>query len=267
MLSAIKSMRNVKIITTCRKYAIELLIQKFGLENINKVDIPHLNNDELKEVTQVFPKLLPLFNNEKICNILRITKYLDFTLPLLDKKDEDFSTITLTDLKDKLWNHIVEDNETRKNGLPAKRGKTFLNIAVQRAKKMSLFVEPVDVDEEAVDCLEHDGVIFQEKDNRKYAPSHDILEDWALVKFIAKQRDKFSSSKDFFSNLGNEPAIRRAFRLWVEDSLTNNEEKILILIKEALNDKDLERYWADELLIATFKSEVSHKFLKTSMEI
>jgi hypothetical protein len=92
-----------------------------------------------------------------------------------------------------------------------------MRIAVSRAKEMKLFIKVSNVDDEAVDLLENDDIIFQDGTKRRYAPSHDIFEDWALVKYVWSKFEDHNDIKSFFEELGNEPAIRRAFRLWVED--------------------------------------------------
>ncbi|WGU67503.1 hypothetical protein QIU19_07870 [Capnocytophaga canimorsus] len=187
-------------------------------------------------------------------------KYLDFSILAIGKTNDDYANVSLTEFKDKLWNSLVVDSTNTKNGLPIKREEAFKEIAVKRAREMKLFTKPDKSDAEAIACLENDEIVFQENNNRKYSPTHDILEDWALVKYVSSKFEDFPNPKDFFSNLGNEPAIRRAFRLWVEDYLIDNNGKINELIKVTIADQTIEKYWADELLVAIFKSENSNSF-------
>ena len=197
--------------------------------------------------------------------MLQSPKYLDFSILAISKTNDDYANVSLTEFKDKLWNSLVVDSTNTKNGLPIKREEAFKEIAVKRAREMKLFTKPDKSDAEAIACLENDEIVFQENNNRKYSPTHDILEDWALVKYVSSKFEDFPNPKDFFSNLGNEPAIRRAFRLWVEDYLIDNNGKINELIKVTIADQTIEKYWADELLVAVFKSENSNSFF-TSFE-
>src|SRR5207249_4875639 len=112
-----------------------------------------------------------------------------------------------------------------------------------------------DSDAEAIVHLENDEIVFQENQNRRYSPTHDILEDWALVKYVSSKFEEYSEPKELFNNLGNEPAIRRAFRLWVEDYLDDESSKINDLIRASIKDQNIERYWADEILVAVLKSD------------
>ncbi|WP_324720967.1 hypothetical protein [Salinimicrobium sp. HB62] len=252
----------IKVIASSRRYAIDLITLKFGINKneIDIIDVPSLNGEELKLVADKFPQLSSVLKNDKVKKLLRSPKYLDFSILAIGKTDEDYATVSITEFKDKLWNSLVVDSTNTKNGLPIKREKAFQEIAVKRAKEMKLFTTPDKSDAEAIVCLENDEIVFQENNNRKYAPTHDILEDWALVKYVSSTFEDFPEPKDLFVNLGNEPAIRRAFRLWVEDYLIDNNSTISELIKTTISDSTIEKYWADELLIAIFKSENSNSF-------
>ncbi len=251
----------IKIITSSRKYAIDLITLKFGIDKneIGIIDIPTLNEDELKLVAERFPQLSNVLKNDKVKKLLQSPKYLDFSILAIGKTNDDYANISLTGFKDELWNSLVVDSTNTKNGLPIKREEAFKEIAVKRAKEMKLFTKPDKSDAEAIACLENDEIVFQENNNRKYAPTHDILEDWALVKFVSSIFEDFPKPKDLFDKLGNEPAIRRAFRLWVEDYLIDNSSAINELIKATVSDST-EKYWADELLVAVFKSENCNSF-------
>lgn len=266
LLALLKEHSEIKLIASSRKYAIDLITLKFGIDkdNICIIDIPTLNEEELKLVAEKFPQLNSILKNDKVNKLLQSPKYLDFSILAIGKTNDDYTNVSLTEFKDKLWNSLVVDSTNTKNGLPIKREEAFKEIAVKRAREMKLFTKPDKSDAEAIACLENDEIVFQENNNRKYSPTHDILEDWALVKYVSSKFEDFPNPKDFFSNLGNEPAIRRAFRLWVEDCLIDNNG-INELIKITIADQTIEKYWADELLVAIFKSENSNSFF-TSFE-
>lgn len=265
LLTLLKEFSDIKVVTSVRKYAVDLIVQKFGIEQgeFNNIEIPELNDNELKLVSDKFPQLVSVFKNQKLKALLKSPKYLDFALKSLDKESEDLSAISITDFKKKLWNNIIEDITTQKDGLPRKRNNAFLNVAIKRAKEMKLFVEPDDNLEEGIEALERDEVIFQEQGEYKFSPTHDILEDWALIKYIDTKHTDFPTPKELFNNLGNEPAVRRAFRLWIEDNIVDNNEKISELINSTLVDNTIEKYWADEVLIAIFKSQNSSAFFSS----
>lgn len=265
LLGLVKDFPDVKIVCTSRKYAVELVLLKFGIErkDIQLVDVPPLVDSELNTVQAQFPILAGLMKSEKIRNLLQSPKYLDFALQSLGRDSNDLGNISITQFKEKLWSNLVENVTTKKGGLAGKRRKAFSNIAVKRAKLMSLFVEPDQgIDDEALESLEKDGIIFREGENYLFTPAHDILEDWALVKYIASKAQDYPEASTLFKNLGHEPAIRRAFRLWIEDYLVDDSAKIISLVKEIISDNTIERYWTDELLVAIFKSEDCSVFFK-----
>lgn len=257
-LTLIKDYPDIKVVLASRKYALDLLSLKFDISCNSQqiIEIPLLDENELLIASQKYPNLNSLLENEKIKQFLQCPKYLDFALRTIDKAKNDLSNLTVSGFKNLLWNVLVVDAQNTKNGLPIKREKAFMNIAVKRAKEMKLFTKPDDtIDADALVCLENDEIVFQENTNRKYSPTHDILEDWALERYVSEKYDEYSSPEDFFDNLGNEPAIRRAFRLWVEDYLIDNNDKLVELIRVLLSDNTIERYWADELLISVFRSD------------
>ncbi len=258
LLTLIKDYPDVKVVLATRKYALDLLSLKFDIscDNQQIIEISQLDESDLLIASQKYPNLNPLLENEKIKQLLQCPKYLDFALRAVDKAKNDLSNLTVSGFKDMLWNALVVDAKNTKNGLPIKREKAFINIAVKRAKEMKLFTKPNDaIDADALVCLENDEIVFQENTNRRYSPTHDILEDWALERYVSEKYDEYSNPEDFFVNLGNEPAIRRAFRLWVEDYLIDNNDNLVELIRVLLSDNTIERYWADELLISVFRSD------------
>ncbi len=265
LLALLKEHPEIKIIASSRKYAIDLIALKFGIDknDASIIEVPTLNDEELKLVSEKFPQLHSVLKNDKVKRLLKSPKYLDFSISAISKSNDDYSNVSLTEFKDKLWNSLVVDSTNTRNGLPIKREEAFKEIAVKRAKEMKLFTKPDKSDAEAIICLENDEIVFQENNNRKYSPTHDILEDWALVKYVSSKFEENPKPKDLFSSLGNEPAIRRAFRLWIEDYLIDNSNKINELIRATIFDKTIDKYWADELLVAVFKSENSNSFFTT----
>ncbi|GHU07580.1 hypothetical protein FACS1894151_02110 [Spirochaetia bacterium] len=260
LLCAIEEYPGIKIIATTRKYAADLLYLKFDLDpkRLGVVEINSFNKDELETIANKFPILKDVMNNIQIQELLTIPKYIDFILSSLNKDSNDFSTISLKNLKEYLWNHLIKNVTYRHDGMPIKRESVFENIAIKRARRMELFVKPDNADATAIEMLENDGIIIQEENTGRYTPAHDILEDWALVRFIESKTAEYNSAniKDIISNLGNEPAIRRAFRLWIEEKLSEeNTDMVIKFIRIVINEPNIERYWADELLIAVFRSK------------
>jgi len=53
-----------------------------------------------------------------------------------------------------------------------------------------------------------------------YAPAHDVLEDWALMRWLEKEFVRHSRRLDLLlDDVGTYPALRRAYRRWLTESL------------------------------------------------
>lgn len=253
---------NIKLIASSRKYAVDLIVQKFGLdkEKTGIVEIPTLTDEELGIVSSKYPQLNGVLSNQKIRPLLQSPKYLDFAVKALQKSEDDYSKIKLADFKNRLWNILVVDEGNEGNGLPIKRENAFMEIATMRAKQMKLFIQPEQSDAEAVMALVKDEILIKEQLNRRYAPAHDILEDWALTRHISSIYEDSSNLEEFFGKIGKEPAIRRAFRLWLEELLIDEGEKVVYFVREVVDNQVIEHYWVDEVLTAIFRSEDSKSF-------
>ncbi|GAB3847041.1 hypothetical protein GCM10028822_07890 [Hymenobacter terrigena] len=258
---------NVRIVLTCRRYAIDLIVHKFGISKTNIIDVPLLTDEELGQFAAVAPSLRSLLANPNLKSLLKSLKYLDLSVSLTDRTTEDLSGVTLSGFKEKLWQHLVENVTVRDQGMPLKRKRAFLGVAIQRAQHMSLFIEPIGVSEDAVFALENDGIIFSEEGNDGYAPTHDVLEDLALVKFIHDHWKTHRNAEQFFTAVGSEPAMRRAFRLWVEDQLAEEAQDVFQLITQAQASQTIANYWLDEMLIAVFRSPDSEIFFKAFQDL
>lgn len=263
LISLQERYNDIKIIATSRTYSVDLIVQKYGIkkDKLGYISVPYLDKNELEQIQKNYPLLSPLIKNNQIKSLIQVPKYLDFSLKALETNNKNLDNVSIIELKKILWNHLVINIHNKMSGMPIKRDKAFMSIAVNRAKEMRLFTIPKpDIDEEAVLELEKDNIIFQDINDMAYSPSHDILEDWALVRYVARCYDASSTTKEFFSQIGNEPAMRRAFRLWVEENLIEDFSKINELILSIISDNSFESYWADEALIAVLKSSNSANF-------
>lgn len=266
LLSIISENKGIKLLMTCRSYAVNVIKQKFGIDSdkINVVDIPLLNDEEIELIKNEFPKLTNFLSNSKINEVLRSPKYLDFTVSAIKYNENISDDISYSEFKEILWSEVIENSTVTKNGLPRKRGITFTHIAVGRAINMRLFFEPEDgqIDYEAVELLESDNIIVRNNNKYQFSPSHDILEDWALIRYISSIENKLSNKSDLFNKLGNQPALRRAFRLWIEELLTNDIDTVANLISLTIKDESIPTYWTDEILTAVFRSDDCSSFFK-----
>lgn len=263
LLLILNKFKDIKVVISCRDYALEGLLFKYfetEKQTIFKAYIPELDDSELNFFIEKLPALTEIIKNENIKSLIKNPKYLSLATKLLHKTSKDYTSFSKNQFKEELWKYIIEDSANNK------RGQTFINIAVKRAKKLTLLTSVEEFDVDSVNDLKKDGILFEE--NNLYAPSHDIFEDWALIKHIDIHRSNFPNINDFFNALGNEPAIRRAFRLWVERKISDPDSKwINTFVHSSIENKSIDNHWQDETITAILNSNYCEKYVNENEHI
>ncbi|WP_312286216.1 hypothetical protein [Chryseobacterium gleum] len=262
LIAVLKENKDIKLITSCRSYALEIL--KFNYfdrpllqNNSTIIDVPQLNEEELNYFVERIPALSGIVKNENLAEIIKIPKYLSLADKLISISGENLSIIDVVEFKKQLWKNVVGGNNAL---FEEKRQNTFVEIAVKRAKNLTLLTSVNEFDSEVIYKLKADGVLFEE--NNFYAPSHDIFEDWGLIKYINHLKINNPKLNSFYTLLTNEPAIRRGFRLWVESKIEESESWIYNFVVDTVNSTSIENHWKDEVLISIIKSDLCDKFFK-----
>ncbi|RSK38776.1 hypothetical protein [Hymenobacter perfusus] len=263
LLALVKDFSDVKLVLTARQYAVELLINRYRLEKSSCVTVPQLSDEELTSLSTQAPKLPQLLGNEKLRELLRSLKYLDLAVALSRKTLDDLSAASLIEFKAQLWEYVVEDARNQQDvTLPRRRGRAFQAIVLRRAQRLAMSVGAEDQDEAALQALVRDDLLFQVQNTRErgFSPTHDVLEDLALVRFIHGEWRPEQGVAIFFAAIGSSPALRRGFRLWVEEMVTEDVASVLPLLSQVLSESSTEKYWLDETLVAVFRSSNSQVF-------
>jgi hypothetical protein len=265
LLAQVATLGKVTLILTARQHAVELLIHRYQLDDSACITVPSLTDEDLANLSQQVPRLDQLLHNEKLRELLRSLKYLDLAIKLLSKTPDDLSAASRTEFKNELWKYVVEDAPNQQDALHWKRGRAFESIALRRARQLALFVGADAQDDRALLALVHDDLLFQDEAETGFAPTHDVLEDLALVRFIRGHWNPALGVAAFFTAIGSSPALRRSFRLWVEEVAMEEPAQVVALIGQVLDQNTLEKYWLDESLIAVLRSTNAEVFF-TSFE-
>jgi hypothetical protein len=262
LLFAIRSLSNVRVLISCRSSSLGLVEFKyFSAAATSKFLLGPLSENEIAQVLTGVPALNKLMGNPKLKKLLSYPKYLDFAYRALLQNQNGFDDIDEETFRDKLWLTIIENQLSEyHNGLPERRGQVFTDIAIARSRQMRQFASIESGDHEAIDKLLKDNVIISKGAQKLYAPAHDVLDDWALLRFVNHLYGQRLPAGTFFDQLGNEPAMRRAYRLWVQSSLNSATEGPLDFAANYLFETADSNFWNDESLIGILYSERCHMF-------
>ncbi|RXK59210.1 hypothetical protein ESA94_13800 [Lacibacter luteus] len=269
LLNITSANSKIKIIATCREADLSLIRIKYLSESKTEpIKVKLLNDEELLILQEKLPTLAAILKNKRIHSLLKVPKYLDFAYRANQLSGDNFSESDEHAFIQNLWDIIVENKLNNSSiGLPERRNKQFVDLAVTRAKKMAPYIIPLNPDVEALANLLKDGVVAKSNETDAYTPAHDILEDWALIKYVDwiffQQKDPLL----FFTHLGTEPAMRRAFRLWTLQALKSQNEEKLGFFTQILSAVNIESYWQDESVIALLYSPYLATFLESNKEL
>ena len=250
LLVLIKGDHRLALVVTIRDYFLQKFKILYGFE-LPSTDIfcrvREFNDDEVSVIKDQIPEMKPLFENRKLYHLLRTPYYLDKAVRIYPQLLQ-VENLDEVEFKKLMWEEVVEAGSKE-------RGTVFSAIALQRAKEMSLFTyrQP----DQITSALVSDNILQVEAGElaNRFAPSHDILEDWALIRYIKQQKQDAETPEALIENLDNSPAIRRAFRLWLEEFYRQQTKEADNFSSSVLLNPKVETSWKDELIIYILRSE------------
>jgi hypothetical protein len=263
LIKAVQQHPGLTLLISCRRSLVNILAQKFSIvDQFEEVVIPGLASIERDQVACAIPSLAPLLSNPVLAQLGAIPKYLDLAYLALKTNKMVVDQVSEATFKSYLWSAVVENIYNARDGMPARRAAAFIEISLARCRQMQSYVTPAAPDYQALSALQRDSVITSRSMQQGFAPTHDILEDWALVKFVERQFILASKDQGFFDSLGEGPSIRRAYRLWVAEVLEAREYKKIAFILRNLAQAKQSSYWANEALIAILNSSACQWFFE-----
>lgn len=269
LLIALQCNPSIKLIGSCRKSLLNVISFKFFTRtSFAEQPIPYLSDQDLDTICLQVPALKPAVDNKELSQLVRIPKYLDFAYGAIQIAGGDYSNISETEFQETLWCAIVKNIlDKAHHGLPERRSESFIDIAVVRSRKMQAYVGPTKPDQEALEALKNETVLLQYQQRPLYAPAHDVLEDWALTRYTDTLFATGGGGPAFFTALGTEPAMRRAYRLWVAYALKEQDAKKIAFFTRNLTDTTLDHFWHIESLIAVLSSPHCEAFLQSNIAL
>ena len=261
LLKLVEKDRSWQLVLTCRDYSADLVRACFlggiGCEN-SVVAIPPLDDEELAEVEAAHPMLQVPLASRALRGLLRNPYVLDKALRIswsggseeqsLPRNEQEFRAL--------FWKEIIRAGHQAAGGLPRRREDAFVQIALRRARALTLYAGCDDLDPAVVDALRRDSLIVSsERSDRLLAPAHDVLEDWAILHWIAQQHAMHENSlRELSEAVGTHPAVRRTYRQWVTELVEREPGVADELFAEAVGDGELPAHFRDDTLVSLLRS-------------
>lgn len=254
------------VIASTRDYAYQPIVfnylQTLGI-NYSSLMIKEFNEYELNELSDKLSYIKPLLNNKQLKSLLQNPFFLDLANKVVNAGGHIKNTDGEKEFRLAVWNYVIQKNHDRSDGLPIRRKQTFVRIAVDRAKHMVYGVSDTGFDSDALLKLEEDSLIRRNEVTGLVYPAHDVLEDWAIEQFIEDTyQNSFGEIRKFLDDIGCEPAMSRAFRLWLHSRLRYGDNIYQFIISVLTNEK-IEKHWQDEAITAILLGENTDLFLES----
>lgn len=220
------------------------------------LEVELLSGEKLIEISNEFGIVLP--NNDSFKDRLRNLFYLNEYITYYQSEEAISDFASFIDL---LWKKKIQNSLVKRDNIHIKRGRCLEKIAKQRADTNRFYITGDSLPQDALYQLKIDDIIAYDEQHDGYFITHDIYEEWALNHIINKAYQNHVNIEDFFRELGNSLAIRRAFRLWLSQKLIEEDTDIKRFISNVFVS-DISQFWKDELLVSVLLSEYSFEFFK-----
>lgn len=260
-----------RIVLTCRDYSLDIVRSSF-LEQIGipyeVILVPPLTEDELRDVLSAFPALTRAAEVPALRRLFRNPYFVDKAARMNWSETRPLPTDERA-FRDKFWAEILRRDDQRDDALPRRREEAFRSLCLRRAQSLSVYARCDDLDREALDKLHEDGlIVYATTTDALAAPAHDVLEDWALIRWIGERAAIWENAPGTIANdLGTFPAVRRAYRKWLIESLECDTASADKYVLSVLKDPLLPNYFRDDTLTAVLGSSQSAGFLERTGEL
>jgi hypothetical protein len=266
MMRLVRQDPNWKMLITCRAYSLETFEAAFlteaGIASI-VVSVPALESAQLDSFASHCTKLARPLGDPSLRTLLSNPFFLKMAARLdwdpkepLPKDERAFRA--------EVWKQVIRRDSEAIDGLPLRRSSTFIDVALRRAHSFDAFVDVAGLDATAVVRLNSDTLLVESSETLgRYAPAHDVLEDWALLQWLDGEFERCGRKwSTFLDALGTHPAIRRTFRTWLGERIDLDAARMQEAVS-LITDTSLRRHWVDDAIVAVLRSRDPGDFLAT----
>ena len=266
LLHLIKTHQNLQLILTCRDYSIgtiqsSLLEQNALIHHI--LEVPPFTDDQLDQVAIENKNIAKALKNSRLKELLRSPYMLNKAANMDWSDTTGASYVDESVFRKKCWSEVICVNTNTKNGINRRRERTFLEVAVRRAKALVPYVRCNDIDDEALQALINDDLITLSCSSNSYgAPSHDVLEDWATIQWIENEfLEHVESIAHLTNSISGLPALRRGYRKWLSEKIICEPDTSDQYIINVFSDELLPAYFRDDTIVCMLLSGSAKDFL------
>lgn len=220
------------------------------------IDVSLISTDELKSIAKEFTLALP--DNQKFLERLRNLFYLREYVQQYSNIDKKGNYNGFIDL---LWKKRIQST-VQKDNLHLEREKCIISIAKQRCETGRFYINADSLPQSALFQIKQDEILGYDDTHNGYFITHDIYEEWTLDKIVSRSFSNHSNINEFFDDLGNSLPMRRAFRLWLSNHLSESSKEIESFIYDAFTNFKITQFWKDEILVSVLMADYSETFFK-----
>lgn len=265
LLAVVRDDPTWQLILTCRDYSTAqvkaFLLDAYAFDS-EVIDIPGLDDTELQEVTTYSPSMARPLSNESLRNLLRNPYFLDKALQMPWSADTPLPENERA-FRRKFWSEVIKGS-VLEQGVHIERERVFVEIALRRARALSMFADATNLDASILQSLNRDSLITMcVSSSDLVAPAHDVLEDWAVIQWIESSWERCSGSLQKLSEfIGAHPSVRRSYRKWISELLERDATTADELFQGIVTDNTLPLYFSDDTLVCFLRSSRGSEFLR-----
>lgn len=264
LLALVKNHPSLRIVATCRDYSLETVRSSlFGqVDRVPRVlQLIEVTDDELDELSQALPHLAVPLRDPYLRTFLRTPYLLEMASRLY--WTEETLPVDAREFRQKFWREIVRDEAHQAGGMPTRRGQTFIDVARRRASELRPYVSTRAEDADVIAALRADSLLVQPPERDTFAaPAHDVLEDWAILKWFD---DAMAGADDVPAVLSamvdGLPAIRRGLRRWLGERLDVDASSGREVVLSVMARSELPQYFRDDCVAAVLLSSSARSFV------
>lgn len=271
LLSLLPKDPSWRLILTCREYSTDLVRSSLlQLVNVGHavVSVTPLDDTELDAVAAACPAVDQALANNRLRKLLRNPYMLNRATQMPWPMDRPLPQNERA-FREKFWAEIVRANHNTANGMPRRRQEALAEVALRRARALTLYALRDGLDDEALNKLIHDSLLnTSDQTDSLVAPAHDVLEDWAILNWIDEQYVRCSDDLSRLAEmLGMFPAIRRSYRKWLDELVERAQNAADTLFTQALTEPSIPSQFRDDTLVSLLRSSHPGKFIQRHTEL